>query len=516
MLSLTTASTIATYDINLGYPALTRRALFVLSVPEPCTRRRGRRRRASTLGFEFGGLSGFCFRETVVGRCGREWQDAGRDSGFDLEGEILEFMRGSENPDRFPTRRQLVEAGRMDLAEAIMERGGWLSLGWDLDGEDVKSAAPRRVDEENGVVHPECVCCDGDDACVEYAPDLSFELSRLSAEVDNDGIEGILNRLEKERNMTFGVGLRVNGSHGHMPNHSIRLSQDSADLAVADQERSHGLVYINGHSRDHMSQPMMFSKADVSKNSLQQGISWRTWTSERLGSSNSEFEAAEIDFNANHTSHNHEMEKFRLETSDSSNREAEEISDGLITHNELKGRLRHLQSQLSSVLAMLRSKSEASEIEQEPTRSSDSLQKYYDAWEFQENEIMAAKDMLRSIRAKMSVLEGKMAFATSDAQKIVEERQKKIDAAHRALQYLRTTCVVWPNHANEVLLAGSFDGWTGQRRMERSSTGIFSLYLKLYPGKYEIKFIVDGVWKIDPLRPIVNNNGYENNLLIVT
>ena len=32
----------------------------------------------------------------------------------------------------------------------------------------------------------------------------------------------------------------------------------------------------------------------------------------------------------------------------------------------------------------------------------------------------------------------------------------------------------------------------------------------------QIKFIVDGQWKVDPLRPIVKNNGYENNLLIIT
>ena len=32
----------------------------------------------------------------------------------------------------------------------------------------------------------------------------------------------------------------------------------------------------------------------------------------------------------------------------------------------------------------------------------------------------------------------------------------------------------------------------------------------------QIKFIVDGQWKTDPLRPIVNTSGYENNLLIIT
>lgn len=91
-----------------------------------------------------------------------------------------------------------------------------------------------------------------------------------------------------------------------------------------------------------------------------------------------------------------------------------------------------------------------------------------------------------------------------------------IDRSSKALQLLRTARIVWTNSASEVLLAGSFDGWTTQRKMEKSSTGVFSVSLKLYPGRYEIKFVVDGIWKIDPLRPIVHSDGHENNLFIVT
>ena len=32
-----------------------------------------------------------------------------------LEGEILEFMKESKNPVAFPSKKELVEAGRMDL-----------------------------------------------------------------------------------------------------------------------------------------------------------------------------------------------------------------------------------------------------------------------------------------------------------------------------------------------------------------------------------------------------------------
>lgn len=50
----------------------------------------------------------------------------------------------------------------------------------------------------------------------------------------------------------------------------------------------------------------------------------------------------------------------------------------------------------------------------------------------------------------------------SEAQKIGEEKQKRINGARTALQLLRTTTIVWPNSASEVLLTGSFDGWTTQ------------------------------------------------------
>lgn len=55
-------------------------------------------------------------------------------------------------------------------------------------------------------------------------------------------------------------------------------------------------------------------------------------------------------------------------------------------------------------------------------------------------------------------------FSNREAQKMVQERQKRIDDAKKALHILRTAFVVWPNHAKEVLLAGSFDGWTSQVR----------------------------------------------------
>jgi hypothetical protein len=78
-------------------------------------------------GFCGGGCSGF------VRRCVK-WDS--EEGDLALEAEILEFMKYSKKPDAFPSKKELVEAGRMDLVDAIANRGGWLSLGWDLSDED--------------------------------------------------------------------------------------------------------------------------------------------------------------------------------------------------------------------------------------------------------------------------------------------------------------------------------------------------------------------------------------------
>ncbi|KAJ4958581.1 hypothetical protein NE237_025692 [Protea cynaroides] len=57
-------------------------------------------------------------------------------NGDPLEAEILDFMEQSDNLIIFSTRKELIDAGRMDLVEAIAQRGDWFALGWDLEEED--------------------------------------------------------------------------------------------------------------------------------------------------------------------------------------------------------------------------------------------------------------------------------------------------------------------------------------------------------------------------------------------
>ncbi|KAG6574114.1 Protein PTST-like 2, chloroplastic, partial [Cucurbita argyrosperma subsp. sororia] len=460
----------------------------------------------------FYGCSGF------VRRC----KDLDREGNFALEAEILEFMESSRNPEAFPSKKDLIEAGREDLVDAIVKKGGWLCLGWNLNDEEDGGIEQLYLEDRESILATHW------DSFGEFNSFKSDERQRFATDVSpiassstsssftsrsqetvvehESGIEGMLNRLERERNATFGTG--KNCLH---PETTVKETvADLQEIPISTPLSAKEGKWNNlGSYLSKNSSPVQINGQGGSVSSEVQG----TWSTFKTDLPDGDFKGSEMALSEGRS--REVLDVLRYETLGSrgdptnSNSGEEEMS-----HNQIQRHIQNLQLELSSVIGSLRSNSFASEKGQ--SKSSDDLLELSDAFEFQENEILNAKDKLRSIRAKIAVVEGKMALTIIDAQKVVEEKQKRINCARRALQFLRTACVVWPNSAAEVLLVGSFDGWSTQRKMERSSTGVFSLFLKLYPGKYEIKFVVDGQWKIDPLRPIVRSDGYENNLLIVT
>lgn len=72
--------------------------------------------------------------------------------------------------------------------------------------------------------------------------------------------------------------------------------------------------------------------------------------------------------------------------------------------------------------------------------------------------------------------------------------------------------------ADEVLLAGDFCDWQGEKcRMRRFKDGHWKKSLKLKPGRYEYRFVVDGHWWSDPANPQRQENpfGQENSVIHV-
>ncbi|KAL0408655.1 UNVERIFIED_CONTAM: protein PTST2, chloroplastic [Sesamum radiatum] len=419
-------------------------------------------------------------------------------------------MEKSEKPKMFPTQEELLRAGRMDLVEAIKKRGGWYSLGWGEAnvGGSVEEAMEddgigefrRRVEIENRIESaalgeeyynsfPGLEEGYGFSSATDSSPGTlnslqlpsSASLDR-SLEVDvgeATGIKSILIGLEKQRNTDFGINLR---KYDHETHAKSKDERDDRDFSAA----------INGARTDPGGSSVL-SLAFQHKG-IFNTFSGKISPDHQVGFQHAE--AAEISFSKNQVENNQGTYHDRVTVTTEEYAEACSRHED-INHNQIRIRLQHLELELTTALRSLRSKREQPFPEEvgrlhQVIGSSSALQKLSDAWEFQENEFMSAQDALRSIRSKLAVLEGKMALALIDAQKIVKEKQKRIDTARKALQLLRTTFIMWPSSASEVLLAGSFDGWTTQ-----------------------IKFIVDGIWKVDPLHPIINYNGYENNLLIV-
>ena len=60
--------------------------------------------------------------------------------------------------------------------------------------------------------------------------------------------------------------------------------------------------------------------------------------------------------------------------------------------------------------------------------------------------------------------------------------------------------------AQQVFLAGSFNDWNpADIPMKRLDDGTWSTELKLEPGKYEYKFVVNGAWWAPPCEGCVEN-----------
>ncbi|CAA7405602.1 unnamed protein product [Spirodela intermedia] len=95
----------------------------------------------------------------------------------------------------------------------------------------------------------------------------------------------------------------------------------------------------------------------------------------------------------------------------------------------------------------------------------------------------------------------------------IEKQRKDVDAVK-----FREITLYWIGMAESVQVMGSFDGWSQGEDMSQEFTGAyvkFSASMKLRPGRYEVKFLVDGQWQLSPELPTIGEGELKNNLLIV-
>jgi 1,4-alpha-glucan branching enzyme len=73
----------------------------------------------------------------------------------------------------------------------------------------------------------------------------------------------------------------------------------------------------------------------------------------------------------------------------------------------------------------------------------------------------------------------------------------------------RVPVVVDAPLAREVILTGDFTGWSAEGiRLRRGSDGRWGTVLRLLPGQYEYRLIIDGDWADHPGAPKRNPNSF--------
>ena len=80
---------------------------------------------------------------------------------------------------------------------------------------------------------------------------------------------------------------------------------------------------------------------------------------------------------------------------------------------------------------------------------------------------------------------------------------------------VKVTFVLHEPGAKLVFLCGDFNGWASDATpMKRQADGHWETTIALAPGRHEYKFVVDGIWKHDPLARVNvwNQNGSLNSV----
>jgi hypothetical protein len=71
--------------------------------------------------------------------------------------------------------------------------------------------------------------------------------------------------------------------------------------------------------------------------------------------------------------------------------------------------------------------------------------------------------------------------------------------------------------AHRVQLVGDFNGWIVEGSEMMSTGSVWTSVLKLQPGRYRYRYVIDGDWRSDPLNREVEPSPYggENSVLVV-
>ena len=104
--------------------------------------------------------------------------------------------------------------------------------------------------------------------------------------------------------------------------------------------------------------------------------------------------------------------------------------------------------------------------------------------------------------------------------KTVVKSAKKCATKKCAVKKAATKNVTFTVHADKakaVYVAGEFNDWNPTAKKMAFKAGVYTATVKLAPGTYQYKFVIDGTWCADPenANAVANDQGTFNSVIEV-
>ena len=112
--------------------------------------------------------------------------------------------------------------------------------------------------------------------------------------------------------------------------------------------------------------------------------------------------------------------------------------------------------------------------------------------------------------------------ACEEAPKKVVAKKAAAPKAEKAPKAPAKQAVTFTVHADAgkaVFVAGEFNGWdpTAKKMAYKARQGVYAAEVKLAPGTYQYKYVIDGTWCADPenVNAVANDQGTFNSVITV-
>lgn len=108
-----------------------------------------------------------------------------------------------------------------------------------------------------------------------------------------------------------------------------------------------------------------------------------------------------------------------------------------------------------------------------------------------------------------------------ETKKVVAKKTVKPAVAKAAAKPVAkaVTFTVHAEKGKAVYVAGEFNKWdpTAKKMAYKAKDGVYAATVKLVPGEYQYKFVIDGTWCADPenVNSVQNDQGTFNSVVVV-